>query len=311
MIDQTAFAAGAAYLHGRYRPIHAAGISLLDWGFTRSDLTYDVVHVRHGAFFRLADHLERFARGIDRLRLRIPESQDEIARILHHCVALAGLEDAYVAMVASRGRPMVPGSRRPADCQNHLVAYAVPWVDVIHPDVQERGAHVHIASVPRIPDDSNDPTVKNYQWGDLTRGLLEAEDAGCDTAVLLDRDGFLTEGPGFNICLIRDGVLTTPDRGALHGITRRSVLELCAELGIPAEVAPVPASALEEVDEVLLCTTAGGIMPVARIGGRILGNDAPGPLSRRLKERYWQKHREGWHATPIDYASLPAAALIG
>jgi len=311
MIDQTTFAEGAAYSYGTFRPIHAAGISLLDWGFTRSDLTYDVVHVKDGSFFRLLDHLDRFLVGIDRLRLRIPERRDDIARILHHCVALAGLRDAYVAMIACRGRPMVLGSRRPADCQNHLVAYAVPWIDVIRPEIQERGAHVHVASVPRVPDASNDPTIKNYQWGDLTQGLLEAEDAGCDTAVLLDQEGYLTEGPGFNICLIENGALVTPDRGALHGITRKSVLELCQELGIPARVAPVPASALETADEVLLCTTAGGIMPVARIGGRILGNDAPGPLSLRLKERYWQKHREGWHGTPVDYGDLPPVDRVG
>lgn len=311
MIDRTTFADGAAYSHGTYKPIHTAGISVLDWGFTRSDLTYDVVHVKDGSFFRLADHLDRFLSGIDRLRLRIPEGREEIARILQHCVALAGLRDAYVAMVACRGRPMVRGSRRPADCQNHLIAYAVPWIDVIRPDVQERGAHVHIASVPRVPDASNDPTIKNYQWGDLTRGLLEAEDVGCDTAVLLDQAGYLTEGPGFNICLIENGALVTPDRGALHGITRKSVLELCQELGIPASVAPVPASALETADEVFLCTTAGGIMPVARIGGRILGNDAPGPLSLRLKERYWQKHREGWHSIPVAYDDLPPADRVG
>jgi len=311
MIDQTAFAAGAAYQHGRFRPIGDAGISLLDWGFTRSDLTYDVVHVKDGSFFRLGDHLDRFLAGVARLRLSIPEARDDISRILQHCVALAGLRDAYVAMVACRGRPMVAGSRRPADCRNHLIAYAIPWIDVIRPEVQERGAHVHVASVPRVPDASNDPTIKNYQWGDLTQGLLEAEDAGCDTAVLLDQDGFLTEGPGFNICLIEDGRLVTPDRGALHGITRRSVLELCAEFGIEARVAPVPASALETADEVFLCTTAGGIMPVARIGGRILGNDAPGPVSLRLAERYWQKHHDGWHGTPVDYGRLPPAELIG
>ena len=311
MIDQTVFADGAAFTEGRFRPIGQAGISLLDWGFTRSDLTYDVVHVKDGCFFRLDDHLDRFLSGIERLRLGIPESRDDIARILHHCVALAGLGDAYVAMVASRGRPMVPGSRRPADCNNHLIAYAVPWIDVIRPEIQARGAHVHVAGVPRVPDASSDPTIKNYRWGDLTQGLLEAEDAGCDTAVLLDQDGYLTEGPGFNVCLIEDGTLVTPDRGALHGITRQSVLELCAELGMPAHVAPVPASALETADEVFLCTTAGGIMPVARIGGRILGNDAPGPLSLKLKERYWQKHREGWHATRVDYMSLPAVELIG
>ena len=159
-----------------------------------------------------------------------------IEAILHRCVAMTGLIDAYVAMVASRGRPRIAGSRRPADCENHLIAYALPWIDVVPKDVQARGAHVFIASTPRVPDASVDPTVKNYQWNDLTSGLLEAHDADFDTAVLCDTQGFLTEGPGFNIFLVKDGRVTTPDRGSLHGITRRSVLELCAELGIDAAV---------------------------------------------------------------------------
>ena len=142
-----------------------------------------------------------------------------MAAILHRCVALTGLADAYVAMVASRGRPRVGGSRRPADCDNHFIAYAIPWIDVIPKDVQERGAHLWIASVPRVPDRSVDPTVKNYQWSDLTGGLMEAHDHGFDTAILCDAEGFVTEGPGFNIFVVKDGVVLTPDRGSLHGIT--------------------------------------------------------------------------------------------
>ena len=220
--------------------------------------------------------------------------------ILHRCVALTGLADSYVAMVALRGRPGVPGSRRPGDCVNHFVAYALPWIDVIPKDVQARGAHLWIASTPRVPDASVDPTVKNYQWSDLTTGLFEAHDHGFDTAILCDAEGFVTEGPGFNIFVVRDGAVVTPDRGSLHGITRRSVLDLCADLGIPAAVAPIPRAALEdEADEVFAATTAGGVMPVSRIGRRILGNDRPGPISRRLREEYWRRHDEGWHRTPV------------
>jgi branched-chain amino acid aminotransferase len=295
----TDFSAGAAYVRGEFVPIAQASISVLDWGFTRSDAVYDVVHVFHGGFFRLEDHLDRFGNSMRARRLALPEDRARIAEILHRCVALAGLEDAYVGMVASRGRPKVFGSRRPADCENHLIAYAIPWIDVIPKDVQARGAHLWIASIPRVPDESVDPTVKNYQWGDLTSGLLEAHDHGFDTAVLCDAEGMVTEGPGFNVFIVKDGRVITPDRGSLHGITRKSVLELCAELEIPAEVAPVPRALLEDADEVFAATTAGGVMPVARLNERIIGNDRPGPVSVRLKELYWRKHDEGWHRTAV------------
>ncbi|WP_342640004.1 aminotransferase class IV [Rhodoligotrophos ferricapiens] len=298
-MDLAEFAAGAAYVGGQFVPINEAKIPVTDWGFTRSDCVYDVVHVFRKGFFRLDDHLDRFMTSMAARRLKPKEGREEIEAILHRCVGLSGLDDAYVAMVALRGRPRIAGSRRPQDCDNHLVAYAIPWIDVIPKDVQERGAHLWIASTPRVPDASVDPTVKNYQWSDLTSGLFEAHDNGFDTAVLCDAEGFVTEGPGFNIFVVQDGKVMTPDRGSLHGITRKSVLELCQEMGIEASICPIPRALLETADEIFAATTAGGVMPVSRIGRTILGNDRPGPISLALKAAYWRKHEEGWHRTEV------------
>ncbi|HEV2673588.1 MAG TPA: aminotransferase class IV [Aliidongia sp.] len=298
-MDLSKFAGGAAYVGGRFAPIAEATIPVTDWGFTRSDAVYDVVHVFRNGFFRLDDHLDRFQHSMARRRLNPGEDRATIEAILHRCVALSGLADAYVAMVALRGRPRIAGSRRPEDCANHLVAYAISWIDVIPKDVQDRGAHLWIGSTPRVPDASVDPVVKNYQWSDLTTGLFEAHDHGFDTVVLCDAEGFVTEGPGFNLFVVKDGKLITSDRGSLHGITRRSVLELCAELGLDASIGPIPRALLEEADEAFAATTAGGVMPFARVGRTILGNDRPGPISSRLKAAYWQKHDEGWHRTEV------------
>jgi branched-chain amino acid aminotransferase len=297
--DAARFADGAAYVAGRFVPIGEATLPVTDWGFTRSDAVYDVVHVFRGGFFRLDDHLDRFLHSMQARRLSPPQDRTAIADILHRCVALSGLRDAYVAMVASRGRPRIAGSRRPQDCENHLIAYALPWIDVIPMDVQARGAHLWIATTPRVPDASVDPTVKNYQWSDLTSGLMEAHDHGYDTAILCDAQGYVTEGPGFNVFIVKDGRVITPDRGSLHGITRKSVLELCAEMGIAATVAPIPRAMLEDADEVFAATTAGGVMPAARVAGRILGNDRPGPVSVALQQAYWRRHEEGWHRTAV------------
>jgi branched-chain amino acid aminotransferase len=192
-MDQSSFAAGAAYVKGRYLPIAEAAIPVTDWGFTRSDAVYDIMHRFQGGFFRLGDQLDRFERSMESRRLRPPKDRAAIEAVLHRCVDLAGLQDAYVAMVALRGRPRTAGSRRPADCENHLVAYAVPWIDVVPPEVQASGAHLWIASTPPVPDASVDPMVKNYQWGDLTAGPFEAHDNGYDTPVPCDADGFVTE----------------------------------------------------------------------------------------------------------------------
>jgi len=181
----------------------------------------------------------------------------------------------------------------------------VPLVGDGH--VQARGAHLIVAKTPRIGDDSVDPRVKNFHWGDMTRALFEAQDQGAESCVLLDREGFVTEGPGFNVFAVTDGAVATPDRGALEGITRLSVAELCEDLRLPFAARPVTAAELRDADEIFLSTTAGGIMPVSRLDARILGNDRPGPISSLLRETFWAKRAHGWHATPIDYELASAA----
>ena len=295
------YSAGAAYVDGRITPLAEAAISLTDYGYRRSDVTYDVVSVWDGAFFRLDDHIARFRASMKALRLDPGLSNDDIRSILMQLVRLSGLRDAYVAMDCLRGAPKPGLPPHPLNCRNYLAAFARPYVWVMAPEVQARGIHLITADVPRIAEASIDPTVKNFHWGDLTQALFQAHDQGADTAILLDEAGMVTEGPGFNLFSIREGVIATPERGALEGITRKSVIELCAELGLPCEVRPVPIAELRAADEIFICTTAGGVMPVSRIDDHIMGNDRPGPISASLRERYWTRRTEGWHATPVDY----------
>jgi branched-chain amino acid aminotransferase len=294
------FASGAAYVRGRFVPIGEATIPVTDWGYRRSDVTYDVVSVWNGVFFRLEDHLERFQASMRAKRLAPTETIDDIRRIITECARLLGRREAYVAMDCLRGVPRPGSSRHPSSCENYLVAYAVPWVWVIPEDVQARGAHLMIASTPRIPDESVDPKVKNFHWGDLTRALFEGEDKGVDTVVLLDIHGNLAEGPGFNAFVVKDSVVLSPDRGALEGITRKSVFELCDDLGIQYRIRAISAAEVLDADEIFLSTTAGGIMPASRINGRIMGNDRPGPISMKLRETFWKRRAEGWHATSVE-----------
>ncbi|PIK69425.1 branched-chain amino acid--2-keto-4-methylthiobutyrate aminotransferase [Methylobacterium frigidaeris] len=287
-------------------PVAEAAIPITDWGYRRSDVTYDVVGVRDGAFFRLDDHIRRFRASMETFRLKPPEDDAAIMRVLHRCVALAGLRDAYVAMDCLRGRPPAGAPYHPAHARNYLAAFALPWISLVRPDVMERGAHLVVAETLRIPTRSVDPRAKNFHWADLTRGQFEAHDRGADFCVLLDEDGHVTEGPGFNLFVVADGHLATPDAGVLEGLTRQSVIELAREMNLAVAVRPVTVAELRDADEILLVTTAGGIMPASRIDGRIMSNDRPGPVFRRLYDAFWDKRAAGWHATPVDYASAEA-----
>jgi branched-chain amino acid aminotransferase len=298
--DRASYSGGAAFCEGRFVPVGEARVPILDWGFLRSDATYDVAHVWRGSFFRLEDHLSRFARGMERLRMRLPYGRAQIREILIECVRLSGLRDAYVEVVCTRGVPP-PGSRDPRECENNLFAFAVPFVWIADPEKQERGLGAVIGSVQRIQPEAVDPTVKNYHWLDLVSGLYEAYDRGGETVILVDREENVVEGPGFNVFAVKDGEVFTPDRGVLEGVTRRTVIELAAEKEIPLQVRKVPAREVRGADEVFVTSTAGGIIPVTRVDGAPVGEGAPGPLTLRLREEYWELHRDPRFATPVQY----------
>jgi branched-chain amino acid aminotransferase len=148
-----------------------------------------------------------------------------------------------------------------------MYAYAIPYVWIVRPEQQPTGVDVVIArSTRRISSDAVDPTIKNFHWGDLVRGQFEAYDRDGSLAILTDRDGFVTEGAGFNVFALVDGRLCTPGRGVLEGITRRTAMEIASAHGVPVEVCDVPAEHLGRAQEIFLTSTAGGIMPVAKLG---------------------------------------------
>ncbi len=291
---------GAAWIDGHYCPIEEAKISVLDLGVTRSDCTYDVVHVWRGQFYRLDDHLDRFSASMARLRLDPGHSRADIESFVHGCVRHAGLRAAYVSMTCTRGRT-APGSRDLRTARNTFYCFAVPFVWISSPDQQVPGASLWISQVTRIPPQSVDPSVKNYHWLDLDVALLEAYDHDAQLVVLRDLSGAITEGPGFNVFAHTGGRWLTPAGGTLLGITRRSVIELASRAGEPVEEGRLTADDLRRAAEVLVTSTAGGIMPVTLIDGQPVGTGAPGPRTAQLRDSYWASHEDPLYSTPVRY----------
>lgn len=293
------FDGGCAFADGTYVPLSEAKVSLFDWGFTRSDATYDVASTWRGAFFRLDTHIDRFFASLAKMHLAIPYSRDELRAILHGCVRAAGLQDAYVAMVCTRGVPP-KGARDPRLATNRFYAYALPFVWIASPEKQRQGIDLHVSRRVRIAPESVDPTVKNYHWIDLVQSMFDAYDRGRDTSCTVDAQGDIAEGPGFNVFMVKDGVVHTPDRGVLEGVSRRTVIELCERLGLPLRVGPIPEAEFRAADEVFLTSTGGGVLPIAKLDGLPLPH-FPGPVTTRLSDAYWALHDEPAYRDPVDY----------
>jgi branched-chain amino acid aminotransferase len=292
---------GCAWIDGEYKPISEARISILDAGFVWSDLTYDVVGVWKGKFFRLEDHLDRFEKACGTIHLELPFPRDRMREIVIAVVRRSGLREAYVSMILSRGMP-TPGERDLRRFHPLFYSYAIPYIWIVSPEQQEVGTDVIVArDVRRTPPGAINPTVKNFQWGDFTRGVCEAYGRGAWLPILPDGDGSITEGPGFNVFVVSKGVLRTPARGVLLGITRQTAIDIAAEEGISVETGFVPTSALYEADEIFLTSTAGGIIPVATLDGSPVGTGSPGPVTTHIREKYWAWHDDSRFVTAVDY----------
>jgi branched-subunit amino acid aminotransferase/4-amino-4-deoxychorismate lyase len=301
------FAAGAAYTRGQIVPAEDAMVPLFDLGFLRSDLTYDVPAVWDGRFFRLDDHLARLERSCAKLRLTPPLSTPQIREMLIALVQRTGLRDAYVDVIVTRGR-MPTGVRDPRRAEPALYAFVVPYIWIMPLALQETGGSAVVTrDVHRTPPGAMDPTIKNLQWGDLTRGFFEAFDRDANLPLLPDGDGNITEGC-YNVFTVHGERLRTPARGVLEGVTRLTAMEIARAEGWSVSLENVPVGALYDADEIFLSSTAGGIMPITTLDGKPVGGGQVGPVTRRIWERYWDLHTDPKLSFALDYEGALADA---
>jgi len=293
------FPQGHAWIDGNFVALAEAKISILDWGFLRSDATYDVVHVWKGRFFRLDKHIDRFFESTKKLRMPCQMDRDELKKILAGCVEKAKLENAYVEMIQTRGMS-ANFVRDPREATPRIIAFAVPFGWILKQEDFEKGLDVLLTEIKRIPPSSVDPTIKNYHWMDLVTGMLNAYEKGNDTAILVDENNNITEGPGFNLFCVDDKGIFTPDYGVLEGITRQTVFDLAKELNIPISKKPISIEQLKNAKELFATSTAGGIMPITKVNGELIGDGKVGANTRKLHEIYWEKHKDSVWSVSIN-----------
>ena len=283
------FPKGVAWVNGEFVDISEAHIPILDWGFLRSDATYDVVHVWKGRFFLLDKHIDRFFMSLKKLRMPCEISRHKLKKILAGCVKHSGLENAYVEMIQTRG--MSPTfDRDPRKSNPRFMAFAVPFGWILKPEDIEMGLDAAITKIKRISPNSIDPTIKNYHWLDFVSGMFEAYDRGHQTGILLDEKNNILEGPGFNIFSLNKNILITPKKGVLQGITRGAVIDIAKELDIPVKLESISIKKLMSSSEIFATSTAGGIMPITKIDGKKIGLGNFGETTRKLYKIYWEKH---------------------
>jgi branched-chain amino acid aminotransferase len=286
------------YLNGEYVPKDQARISIFDVGFLRGDAVFDTTSAWNGRIFKLTAHLERLELSLRAARIACPLGLEELRGVIIETTRRCGLRNAYIQTIVTRGEPPL-GVRDLTQCRPGLIVFAIPYVFILNPEQIRSGGRAMIASTRALPVQCLDPKIKSLSRLHFDLAVLQGKAAGTDVALMLDLDGHVTEGPGFNVFVVRRGELFSPPEGILMGITRQTVFELAAEHQIPAREAQLTAYDLYAADEVFLTSTAGGIMPLVEIDGRPIGDGKPGPLAQRIHGLYWALRESGRDGTPV------------
>ena len=246
---------------------------------------------RGPCIFRLAEHTKRLFNSAHILELAIPFTPEEVSRAQCEVFAANGLEEGYL-------RPMVYlGSEgmglRAKGLSVNLVIAAWPWPNYMDPESRERGIRVRTSSYTR--HHVNITMCKAKANGNYINSILalhEAIDSGCDEALMLDTEGYVAEGTGENVFIVRDGVLHTPElTSCLDGITRNTLLHLAREIGLPILERRITRDEVYICDEAFFTGTAAEVLPIRELDGRRIGSGTRGPITERLQSMYFEQVR--------------------
>lgn len=273
-------------IDGEVREGDRRSVSVFDHGFLFGDSVYEVVRTRGGKLFELLPHLKRLRRSAAEIYLELPFTDDELAAEIERATAIAGNAESYVRIIVTRGTGELELS--PASCGPPCRILIVKALVLPPERLYREGVHLAIVDRRRMHPHSLNPAAKTGNYLNNVLAIVEAKKRGADDAVMRNDDGYLTEGTTSNLFMVRGGKVRTPSlaSGILEGITRGLVLRMLAEEGFPAEETLVGPEELREADEAFVTSTTRDVMPVGRVDDRPLPGPLPGPVTRRLMERF-------------------------
>lgn len=269
------------YIDGRFVPREEARLSVFDHGFLYGDGVFEGIRAYNGRVFRLREHLDRLydsARAID---LAIPVTKEEMTGIILETLTKNKLKNGYIRPIVTRGVGDL--GLDPRKCPKpSIFVIAVEW-GAMYGDLYEKGLRAITVSVRRNPAEALPPNIKSLNYLNNILGKIEANYKGGDEAIFFDTNGYLSEGSGDNIFVVKNGVIYTPPTlNNLRGITRAVVIELARSLGISLFEQDLGYYDLYAADEVFVTGTAAEVAPIVLIDGRAIGSGKPGPVTRQL-----------------------------
>ncbi|CAM3508924.1 branched-chain-amino-acid transaminase [Marinicrinis lubricantis] len=274
------------YLNGEFVSKEDAKVSVYDHGFLYGDGIFEGIRIYNGNIFKCKEHLDRLYDSAKSIMLNIDLTPAEMEAAMAETIRRNGLKDGYIRLVVSRG----PGNLGldPNRCPKSNVIIIVEQLAIYKDEDYENGLKVVSVSTRRNIPDALNPKIKSLNYLNNILVKIQANLAGVGEALMLNSQGYVTEGSGDNIFIIKNGVLTTPPSylGALEGITRAAIMELCGKLGYTVKEEPFALHDVYVADEVFLTGTAAEVIAVQQVDGRTIGAGKAGPITTHLLKEF-------------------------
>lgn len=270
------------YISGEFVPQSEAKVSVFDHGFLYGDGIFEGLRVYSGNIFKCREHLIRLYESAKSIMLDIPMTIEEIEDAVVETVRINQLHDAYIRLVVSRGKGDL--GLDPFSCSLAEVIIIVDQVRLFPPELYEKGLEIVTVPTRRNTPDALNPKIKSLNYLNNVLVKIEARRAGVLEALMLNHEGYVCEGSGDNIFLVKNGRLLTPPGylGALEGITRAMVIDLAKEKGYEVAEVPFTRHDVYVADECFLTGTAAEVIPVVSLDSRVIAQGTPGPITQEM-----------------------------
>jgi branched-chain amino acid aminotransferase len=270
------------YIDGEFYPKSQAKISVFDHGLLYGDGVFEGIRAYQGIVFKLTEHVARLFQSAHAMMLEIPLTKEAIIEAVLETLRKNKMKDAYIRLVVTRGVGDL--GLDPRKCPKATII-VIPGAIILHGnDAKEKGITALISWVRRHPVDATSHEIKSLNYLNSVMAKIEANAAGADEAICLDKNGFVAEGVGENIFIVKNGKMFTPPvcSGALPGITAQVIAKLAAKLGVEVIESNITPYQLFNADEVFFTGTAAEIVPIREVNKRQIGNGKPGPITKKL-----------------------------
>jgi branched-chain amino acid aminotransferase len=270
------------YIDGEFYPKSQAKISVYDHGFLYGDGVFEGIREYNGVVFKLKEHVDRLYHSAHAIMLQIPLTKEEMVKAVVETLRKNKMKDAYIRLIVSRGIGDL--GLDPRKCPKPTIIIITDTINIKAGNAKETGITTMFSWVRRNPVDATTHEIKSLNYLNSILAKIEANACGVDEALCLESNGYIAEGVGENVFIVKNGEILTPptSTGALAGITADVVVELAAKLGLKLTVTNLTPFMLFTSDEAFFTGTAMEMVPIREVNKRPIGDGKPGPITKKL-----------------------------